>query len=154
MKALSIIATVITTTLLVTFADAQPTTTKNPPKDIQPAQKKRKSLIERSTLLAHNGEWALFPKNSVLHIPDHLKNKVISTPGKLKIVHWSTFFKKNHGWIHTHSVNKEQARGKEKINPAAIKAYKTIGKVVIATHNGNPISVNPNSLKPESQKTK
>jgi len=124
------------------------------PKVIPPLQKKKKGLIERSTLLAYNGEWTLLPKKAVLHTPDHLKDKIVTTPGKLKIVKWPTFLRKNHGWIHTHPISKEQATAKEKINEEAIKAYKTIGKMVVATYNGKPISIHPNALEPENKKSK
>ena len=182
MKKSSLITTIILiSSFSISLAQTQPTTPQKPPtqseilkqraeklkkqnakknsqgytpKVIPPLKKKKKGLIENSTLLAHNGQWTLIPKGAVIYTPDHLKDKIITTPGKLKIVQWSPFLQKNHGWIHAHSITKEQARGKEKISEKAVKAYKTIGKIVVATYNGNPISVHPNTFKPEIQEAK
>lgn len=145
MKTLSLITTVIITSFSLSLAEAQPAA----PNTKAPTQKKRKGLLERSTILANNGNWTLLPKGAVIHTPDHLKDKIASGPGQLKILNWKPFLKKNHGWLHTYPISKEQAKGTKKITPAAIKAYKSIGKLVVATYNGNPVSVNPNSLKPE-----
>ena len=180
MKKSSFITIILIASFSISLAEKQPTASQKPPthseilkkraelkkknakkaaqgytpKVIPALQKKGQSLLERSTLLAHNGEWILLPKGAVIHTPDHLKDKIVTTPGKLKIVQWSPFLQKNHGWIHAHSITKEQARGKEKISAKAIKAYKTIGKMVVATYNGHPISVHPNTLKPEVKEAK
>ena len=150
MEKSSLITTIILiSSFSISLAEAEPAAP-----NTKPPTKKRKGLLERSTILAHNGNWTLLPKGAVIHTPDHLKNKIASTPGRNKIITWKPFLQKNHGWIHTYPISKEQARGTKKISPAAIKAYKTMGKLVVATHNGNPISVNPTSLKPETEESK
>ena len=163
MKTLSITTAVLIASLSTHFADAQSAkepkndpvkrtaNQKNTPKTLAPIIRKKKSFIARSTLLASNGEWTLLPKGSVIHTPDHLKDKIIPSPGKLKIVKWKTFLRKNHGWIHTIPVSKEQSAGTKKISPEKIKTFKTMGKMVIAMNHDNPISVAPNALKPESE---
>jgi len=126
----------------------------NTPKVGPAILRKKKSLLGRSTLLANNNQWTLIPKGAVIHIPEHLKDKIILKPEKRRIVDWKTFHRINHGWIHIHKVNMDQARGNEKISQKTIQAYKTMRKVVVATNNGDPISVAPNSLKPEEEKVK
>ena len=123
------------------------------PLTTQVVKKERKGLLERSTLLASQGNWTLAAKGCVLYTPDHLKSKIVSSPGKLKLVKWHTFLRNNHGWIHTLPVTEAQARGTEKVKQETIKAYKTMGKVVIAIYKDYPVSVSLNSLKPEVEKS-
>lgn len=110
----------------------------------------KKSLIGSSTLLANNGQWTLVPRGSVIHIPERLKDKVVAAPTG-RLVEWKSFLRRNHGWIHIHSVKMTQAQGREKISQDAIKAYKSMGKIVVAACAGGPISVAPDSLKPEEE---
>lgn len=117
------------------------------PDEAPPIVVKKKSLIGSSTLLTNNGQWTLVPKGSVLHIPENLKSKIVTAPSG-KLIEWKTFLRKNHGWIHIHTVKMTQAQGKEKVSQDAIKAYKTMGKIVIATCAGGPISIAPDALKP------
>lgn len=128
---------------------------KKPSEVIAPATKptvqvKKKSLIGSSTLLANNGTWTLVPKGSVIHIPENLKSKIVTAPTG-RLIEWKTFLRKNHGWIHTHAINMTQAQGKDKVNQDTIKAYKSMGKIVVATCSGGPISVAPDALKPEEE---
>ncbi|BDS08511.1 hypothetical protein NT6N_35510 [Oceaniferula spumae] len=111
---------------------------------------KKRSLIGNSTLLANNGQWTLVPKGAVLYVPKQLQDKVVQAPSGY-LVDWKTFLRKNHGWLHLYSVNMTQAQGKDKVSPEAIKAYTSIGKVVVATCSGGPISVAPDALKPEEE---
>lgn len=112
---------------------------------------KKRSLIANSSLLASGGDWTLIPRGSVIHIPLHLKNKVVSKP-KGKLINWKNFLRKNYGWLHVHEIKMTQAQGREKIDQKAIKAYKSIGKIVVATCAKGPISVAPDSLKPPQNK--
>ncbi len=107
--------------------------------------KKKLSLVERSTLLASGAYCAMVPKGSVIYVPDRYKNKVVMKPqGKLK--NWNAFLSANSGWIHLHQVRLKQAFGQEFLNEDKMKAYKSIGKIVIAVNGGNPISVAPKAL--------
>jgi len=47
-----------------------------------------------------------------------------------------------------------QAQGKEVINQKTIKAYESIGKIVVATCSGGPISVAPSTYKIEAEDKK
>jgi len=114
---------------------------------------KRKTLIGNSTLLASNGQWTLIPRGSVIHIPERLKSKVVLKPTGT-LIEWKKFLIANHGWLHTHSIKMTQAQGKEKLKDDAMKAYKSMGKVIVATCSGGPISVAPISLLTEEEKEK
>ena len=118
-------------------------------KTILPSEKR--SLIAKSTLLSSDSFWTLLPRGSVIHVPKHLKGKVTRKPyGAL--VDWKTFLRKNHGWIHVHEVTMTQAQGKGSINPKIIEAYQSMGKIVVATCSGGPISVAPTSLVTKKEK--
>lgn len=109
--------------------------------------KKKKGIVERSTILASGSRWAIVPKGSVIHVPNHLKGRVVSKP-KGTLQGWSSFLRKNGGWIHTHEITLKQASGQEYLGEEKVKAYKTLGQIVIATYGGNPTSVSPKALTP------
>ncbi|MGJ8661087.1 MAG: hypothetical protein ACSHXL_03550 [Bacteroidota bacterium] len=115
--------------------------------------KKRPGIIERSTLLASGGNWTMIPKTAAIYVPDRYKNKIVSKPTGT-VLSWADFKKKNSGWIHTHEVNANQARGKEVIDQKIIKAYQSMGKIVVATYNKGPISVQEAALLPPEIKEK
>jgi len=108
---------------------------------------KKRSLVGMSTLLAARGHWALVPKGAVIHIPKHLKEKIVSKPqGTLQ--DWPVFLRENAGWIHLFPVDLEIARGNKTVDEKEMKAYKTMGKMVIATSGGYPVSVAAKALVP------
>lgn len=111
---------------------------------------KKRSLVGMSTLLAARGHWALVPKGAVIHIPKKLQAKVVTKPqGTLQ--DWPVFLRENAGWIHLFPVDLEIARGKKTIGEKQMKAYKTMGKMVIATSGGYPVSVAPKALVPPAK---
>lgn len=128
---------------------------KNKPKTEAVAKKpivtiKKRTLIGRSTLLAHGGHWTLVPKGALIHIPKHLVGKVVPKP-QGTLIEWNKFLRNNYGWLHVHPVTMKQAQGKEKLVPEQIKAYQSMGKIVVATCAGGPISVAPDALKVETK---
>lgn len=108
---------------------------------------KKHSLIGSSTLLGYSGYWTLVPRGAVIHIPVHHQNKILSKP-KGKLLSWQQFLRKNYGWLHVHEIHMSQAKGHKKIDQKSIEAYKSIGKIVVATCAKGPISVAPDALKP------
>lgn len=116
-----------------------------------PPIKKRPSLVEMSTLLASGGNWVMIPKTALIYVPDRYSDKVVAKPSG-SLISWNEFLKRNAGWIHTHEVTVLQARGKEVIDQKIIQAYQSMGKVVIATHQKNPITVKASSLLPPEEK--
>lgn len=107
-------------------------------------QKKKFNIADEDTLLVSKGLWTPLPKGTVIYTPNHLKSKIAGQP-KGKISDWKQFLQKNKGWIHLHPVTMAQARGSQ-IKPEVIKAYQSMGKMVIATYQNNPISVMPAAL--------
>lgn len=108
---------------------------------------KKRSLIASSTLLAGGRHWTLVPRGAVVHVPPHLRDRIIAKPAG-ELLSWKAFLRKNQGWIHVLEINMAQAKGTRKIDPKTIKAYQSVGKVVIATCAKGPISVSPDALKP------
>ncbi|MBK1830552.1 hypothetical protein JIN77_07430 [Verrucomicrobiaceae bacterium R5-34] len=108
---------------------------------------KKRSLMGMSTLLASRGHWALVPKGSIIHMPQQLKGKLVTSPqGKLQ--DWPVFLRENAGWIHLFPVDLAIARGHKTIDEKQMKAYQTMGKMVIATSGGYPVSVSEQALVP------
>lgn len=120
----------------------------NPIKKSKRADSPRGKSIRRSTFLGSGNAWARIPAGSVIYIPIHLKQKIIKKPHG-KVLRWRDFHKKNHGWIYLHPVNIQQARGLEIIQPDVIKAYQSMGKLVVAAYQGAPISVIQKTPTPE-----
>ena len=116
---------------------------------------KKYDLIKNSTILTSGGLWTPIPRGAVIYAPSHLKSKITIQP-KSKLVDWVVFFRKNAGWIHLHRVTMAQARGTESLTPETIKAYQSMGKIVIATYQNSIISVMPEAftLQKTEQKNK
>lgn len=113
-------------------------------------KKSKRSLASISTILVSGNYCAMVPKGAILHTPPHIKGKdAKKLTGTL--VNWKTFLRKNSGWIHMHQVSMEQAAGKKKIQPNVIKAYKSMGKMVIAHNFGDLVSVKPKALLHEKE---
>ncbi len=112
---------------------------------------KKRSLINSSTLLTSFGKWTLIPRGSIIYLPKRLQDKITTKP-EGELVNWKIFLHKNRGWIHLHPVTMVQAQGKETINPKTIKAYQSIGKIIVATCAGGPISVAPSAYQLEDDK--
>jgi len=98
------------------------------------------NIADESTLLASKGLLINVTSWTVIYTPSHLKSKIVSKPTG-KISDWKQFFLKNKGWIHLHPVTMAQARGESVLKPDVIKAYQSMGKMVVATYQNNPISV-------------
>lgn len=107
---------------------------------------KKRSLIQNATLLTSGKNWTILPKGSVIYIPEKLKTKIVKTP-KGELVDWKTFLRLNRGWVYVHSISMKQAKGKATLTPEEMKAYKGMGKIVVATCMGGPISVKEEALK-------
>ena len=105
-------------------------------------RKKMGTLIDRSAILCSGGNWTLVPKEAVIHIPPAYKARVNGTRSG-KLIPWGQFFAKNRGWVHTHSVSIDQARGEVPIPSDQADVYKRLGRVVVAVCHNGPISVKP-----------
>ncbi|MCP5538328.1 MAG: hypothetical protein H7A51_19105 [Akkermansiaceae bacterium] len=114
---------------------------------------RKRDLFAISTLFSYRGYWGMVPKNAVIYVPPHLKDKIVQKP-KGKLLHWPLFLQKNGGWIHTHEVSMAQAKGKEKVDQKAIEAYKGLNKIVVATYHRQPITVKAEALLPPEDPNK
>ena len=112
--------------------------------------RKVRSLASISTVLVSGDYCAMIPKGAILYAPDYIKGK--DSP-KLKgtLVNWKTFLRKNSGWIHMQHVSMEQAAGKETISQETIKAYQSVGKMVIAHNHGDLVSVKAKAYTPQKE---
>ncbi|NWK54426.1 hypothetical protein HW115_02305 [Verrucomicrobiaceae bacterium N1E253] len=128
-----------------------PTTNSAPAQSEKIHTPQKNKPLSRSTILSHANKWTKIPQGSIMYTPDHLKKNIVATPTG-KILSWNDFYRKNAGWIHLHPVTINQARGLTVIKADIIKAYQSMGKVVVATYHKAPISVMPKALEPETLK--
>ncbi len=104
-------------------------------------------LISRSEILSFNGIATLLPKRSVLQIPKSLVSRMGLQDG-VKIKTWTDFYSVNRNWITTVEVSRAQAEGKLPMAEDTQTQISKSGSVVVATYNGNPISVLPLKVPP------
>ena len=105
-------------------------------------QMAKRDLIAESTVVAYRGFLTLVPKESVLHIPENLEDRIGVQSGA-KIQTFQDFYEKNRGWIRTIEVTRDQARGHKPLPETLRKAFESSTSLVVATHKGGPISVLP-----------
>ncbi len=98
------------------------------------------SFIKQSDILHDGTHWTLVPKGAVLHTPPAMATRVGAKPlGTL--LSWNDFLLANRAWLFTEEVTFNQAAGKQPILPSRSEAWGKIGKVIVAVHQGGPISV-------------
>lgn len=119
-------------------AVAKPLSNATDPRAAQEPQ----DLISRSEILCYNGALTLIPKRAVLQYPQNLADRLKAQPGA-RVVGWPEFFAANRGWITTVEVSKVQAMGRQALSEDTATHITKCGKLVVATFNGNPISVHP-----------
>ncbi len=133
-------------TKLKTSQKSDPIRTIGPPKgkvNEDPAKEMAKrDLIAESTVVCYRGFLTLLPKKSVLHVPEHLEERIGVQPDA-KVLTWQNFFKPNRGWIRTIEVTRDQARGYAEIPESIRTAVESSNALVVATYKGGPVSVLP-----------
>ncbi|GHC62494.1 hypothetical protein [Roseibacillus persicicus] len=120
-------------------------TTKLAPKEEAEAAKhpSQSSILDSSVLLSDGRNWTFIPKGALLYIPDRLKDRVNLTESKGKYVPFDQFAQRNRGWLSTHSVTLEQARGNEPIKDSVRKVLVNSGRVIVTVCKGGPITTRP-----------
>ena len=98
------------------------------------------SLLKSSEILCFGDAMTLVPKHAVIQIPKNLAGRLKQNPDA-RLVTWSEFLPANRSWITTIEVSPEQAEGKAPLTAETNEAMTKSGKLVVATFNGNPISV-------------
>ncbi|WP_411827255.1 hypothetical protein [Luteolibacter sp. AS25] len=100
----------------------------------------KQSIIAHSEILHDGTHWTLVPKGAVLHIPERQAANVGNRPvGTL--LQWRDFLAKNVAWISTHETSFSEASGERSIPEAQTEYWKKQDRVIIAVHQGGPISV-------------
>lgn len=97
-------------------------------------------LWNSSEILCFGDVMTLIPKHAIIQIPKNLAARLKQVSGA-QLVTWSIFFPANRSWITTVEVSAEQAEGKLPLSAQTKELMTKSGKVVVATFNGNPISV-------------
>lgn len=97
-------------------------------------------LIESSEIICFGDAMTLIPKRAILLTPKNLALR-LKASAAAQLVTWGAFLPANRSWITTVEVSMEQAAGKVPISEATNDSMTKTGKLVVATYNGNPISV-------------
>jgi len=109
-----------------------------------PPKKHGLSLAEMSLFLSFGEKSTLLPKGSILWSPDALRSRVVSLP-PTPVIPWVDFFTANRNWVATCEVDLKQVRGEKPLPDNLLQSYKLRGVMVVATLNGNPVTVLPYS---------
>lgn len=106
----------------------------------QVARPEGESIIKQSVILHDGKNWTLVPQGAVVFIPEALKSRVDVKPiGNL--LTFNAFLTANRGWVTTSDVSFNQAAGTEPVDPERAAHWAKQDKVVVAIHQGGPISI-------------
>jgi len=97
-------------------------------------------IYKDSVILQQGNSHTVLPRNSIVYLPESLKQKVVSRPSG-SFVSWPQFYLKNRNWIFTHEISLKQAHGTAPLKDGVIKQFERINRLVIAIHQNNPISI-------------
>ena len=103
-------------------------------------EKRRESLVARSTIVSSSSSWTILPRGSVLLTPSRFKSRVDSER-RGKLVSWRDFYARNASWIRLLPVTLDQATGRVPLTEEYLSSLKRIGLLVVAVCEGGPISV-------------
>ncbi|RYD65304.1 MAG: hypothetical protein EOP83_07635 [Verrucomicrobiaceae bacterium] len=98
-------------------------------------------LLSRSDIFSYLGHATLVPKKAVLHFPKELESRG-GLKEQSKFVAWIDFYAMNRAWIRTIAVSRMQAEGREPLDEAVVKSFAKEKRLVVATYQEGPISVN------------
>ncbi len=106
-----------------------------------PAGETRRYDIYKDSIILQQGDsHTVLPRNSIVHLPNSLKQKVVTRPHGT-FVAWPQFYLKNRNWIFTHEINLKQAQGAAPLKEGIQKQFERINRLVVAIHQNNPISI-------------
>ncbi len=118
----------------------QPRTDKLNPEVSSQLEKRRESLVARSTIVSSSSSWTILPRGSVLLTPPRFKARVDSDR-RGKLVSWRDFYAKNTSWIRLLPVTLDQATGRVPLTEDYLSSLKRTGLLVVAVCEGGPISI-------------
>ena len=98
------------------------------------------SLAELSQFLGEGESSVILPKGAVIHCPEALTAKLLTTPGG-KVMPWPEFLIAHRAWVTTREVSQEQIRGEAAFTDSDRASFLSGGKLVVATFRGNPVTV-------------
>lgn len=98
------------------------------------------SIVKQSTILSDGKNWTLVPQGAVICLPAAAKSRVNVKPTGT-LLPWAEFLSKNYSWITTNEISFDQAAGAVPLPPERVAFWAKQDKVVIAVHQGGPISV-------------
>jgi hypothetical protein len=103
---------------------------------------KQNTLIENSDFISFPGSnlFTFVPKGAVLYVPSAYRRAIKELP-QGKFVMWDKFYATNKNRICTIPVTTAQAFGDESISPERLDTAIRSARIVIATSQGCPISV-------------
>lgn len=101
---------------------------------------KNYDIYKDSVILQQGDSHTVLPLNSIVYLPDSLKQKVVSRPYG-SFVSWPQFYIKNRNWIFTHEISLKQAQGVAPLKDGVMKQFERINRLVVAIHQNNPISI-------------
>lgn len=105
-----------------------------------PSRQNSFSLEALSSFLTFGDRFTMLPKGCVVNLPAELESRMIAKPAG-KITPWPEFLAANRNWIRCVEVSKDQVMGKVKIPDDALDAYRKAKVLVVACHEGSPITV-------------
>lgn len=103
---------------------------------------RRSSFYERALILGEpdGAMHAIVPLGSVLHLPDHLRDRVLSKPlGKL--VAWETLLKNSKTWLGTHEISRAAARGEGHEIDLLTAQLASERRIIIAVNQERPVPI-------------
>lgn len=100
---------------------------------------------------------AIVPLGSVLHLPDHLRDRVLSKP-QGKLVAWETLLKTSKTWLGTQEMSLAAARGESREIDVLTAQLTNERRIIIAVNQARPVPVlqpaEATSPKPDEAATK
>lgn len=142
----SLVSTAITSEELLAMQQAtMAKQVKLPTKATEHKKAKRLGLFERSDILSNGTYWTYLPKNAILHIPDHLKTKIVTSPNG-KLVSWEKFHAMNPAWLSKENVDIATATGAKHIDFERFQSITRRNKIIVAVHKNSPISISSRTV--------
>lgn len=105
-----------------------------------PSRQNSFSLEALSSFLTFGDRFTMLPKGCVVNLPAELESRMIARPTG-KLTPWPEFLAANRNWIRCIDVSKDQVMGKVKIPDETLEAYRKAKVLVVACHEGSPITV-------------
>ncbi|MDZ4288140.1 MAG: hypothetical protein U0984_09285 [Prosthecobacter sp.] len=98
------------------------------------------SLYTKSIILFDGETHTLIPIGAVLHLPENLRNRVITKP-QGNFTYWPNFLKRNATWLGTKEVPLKMARGDTKLAEDVLRETSGSNRLLVSVYRECPISV-------------